>query len=213
MIVGDGNGGAAVAPGWKRARLSLGHLSKGAHTLVLGGHNNQKTLRKESTELRIDDVEVSVEDAADSRIGAKAVVAQLSFARFKENVRMLASFGDRRQESQSYKNADAWLAKQLTADYKVERNNHTYFDQPRDQIYMTKAGHESPDRMFLITAHFDGRGGSGAAEDDGSGSSLVLEAARAFAARGIRTDFSVRFVFLNNEETGLNGSSASCSTT
>ncbi len=48
----------------------------------------------------------------------------------------------------------------------------------------------------------------GAADDDGSGSALVLEAALALAPAKIRTEKSIRFIFWNNEETGLNGSKA-----
>jgi hypothetical protein len=60
--------------------------------------------------------------------------------------------------------------------------------------------------MYILSAHMDGRGGGGAANDDASGSALVLEAARALAR--LQTAVSVRFVFWNNEETGLNGSTA-----
>ena len=43
-----------------------------------------------------------------------------------------------------------------------------------------------PDQMYIVSAHLDGRGGGGAANDDASGCSLVLEAARALA--GLQTD-------------------------
>ncbi len=52
----------------------------------------------------------------------------------------------------------------------------------------------------------DGRGGGQAANDDGSGTALVMEIARALA--DVRTARSVRFALWNNEETGLNGARA-----
>ncbi len=88
----------------------------------------------------------------------------------------------------------------------MQRHRFTYNDQPRDSIYVTKVGTRFPDQMYIVSAHMDGRGGGGAANDDASGCSLVLEAARALA--GMQTAVSVRFIFWNNEETGLNGSTA-----
>ena len=49
----------------------------------------------------------------------------------------------------------------------------------------------------------DGRGFGEAANDDGSGTALVMELARLFSARDVVTDRSIRFVLWNNEEGGL----------
>jgi hypothetical protein len=54
----------------------------------------------------------------------------------------------------------------------------------------------------------DGIGWGEAANDDGSGTALVLELARIFAAPDVITDRSIRFALWNNEETGLNGARA-----
>jgi Zn-dependent M28 family amino/carboxypeptidase len=54
----------------------------------------------------------------------------------------------------------------------------------------------------------DGRGGGEAANDDGSGTALVMEIARVLASPGVRSDRSIRFALWNNEETGLNGARA-----
>jgi len=54
----------------------------------------------------------------------------------------------------------------------------------------------------------DGRGGGEAANDDASGTALVLEIARILAAPDVRTARSVRFALWNNEETGLDGARA-----
>jgi Zn-dependent M28 family amino/carboxypeptidase len=62
--------------------------------------------------------------------------------------------------------------------------------------------------MYIIGAHMDGRGGGEAANDDGSGTALVMEIARVLSAADIQTARSVRFALWNNEETGLNGSRA-----
>jgi Peptidase family M28 len=202
QLVGDGNTGGAITTGWRLFWLNLGTLAAGRHTLVIGGFNSKKTEVGESSTVLIDDVLLTETGA-----GAQAAVANLSLDRFKENIRVLAEFGDRTQGSPSNIAAGLWLESQLrAAGYTIERHRYTYNGQPRDNIYATKVGTLFPDQMYIVSAHFDGRGGGGAANDDASGCSLVLEAARALA--GVPTAVSVRFVFWNNEETGLNGSTA-----
>ena len=48
----------------------------------------------------------------------------------------------------------------------------------------------------------DGIGWGEAANDDGSGTALVMELARIFSAPDVQTDRSIRFALWNNEETG-----------
>ena len=79
---------------------------------------------------------------------------------------------------------------------------------PRQQVYCTKIGTTRPDEMYIIGAHMDGHGWGEAANDDGSGTALVIELARVFNAPDVETERSIRFVLWNNEETGLNGARA-----
>jgi hypothetical protein len=78
----------------------------------------------------------------------------------------------------------------------------------RQEVYCTKLGTTHPDEMYIVGGHMDGIGWGEAANDDGSGTALVMELARIFASPDIRTDRSIRFILWNNEETGLNGSRA-----
>jgi len=78
----------------------------------------------------------------------------------------------------------------------------------RQEVYCTKIGSTRPDEMYIIGAHMDGHGVNEAVNDDGSGTALVIELARIFNAPDVRTERSIRFALWNNEETGLNGSSA-----
>jgi len=79
---------------------------------------------------------------------------------------------------------------------------------PREEVYCTKIGANHPEEMYIVGAHMDGHGWGEAANDDGSGSALVMELARVFSSPDVRTECSIRFVLWNNEETGLNGSRA-----
>ena len=81
-------------------------------------------------------------------------------------------------------------------------------DGPRSQVYCTKVGATRPDEMYIIGAHMDGHGWGEAANDNGSGTALVMELARIFNDPDVVTDRSIRFALWNNEETGLNGSEA-----
>ena len=78
----------------------------------------------------------------------------------------------------------------------------------REEVYCTKIGATHPGEMYIVGAHMDGIGWGEAANDDGSGTALVMELARIFSAPEVRTDRSIRFILWNNEETGLNGSRA-----
>lgn len=208
QIQGNGNDGSARSTNWQSVTLTAENLNAGAHTIAIGGFNSAKTLADEVATIEIDDVQVRTIGAIASP-DAAAVVASVNLAEYRAAVTQMASYGDRTQGSQSYANADRWLAAELAGlGYTVERAQYTYQGQPRDQIYVTKVGSKFPDRTHLVSAHYDGRGGGGAADDDASGSALILLLARALAEPGVETDVSVRMVFWNNEETGLQGSGA-----
>jgi hypothetical protein len=78
----------------------------------------------------------------------------------------------------------------------------------RQQVFCTKVGTTRPDEMYIIGAHMDGIGWGEAANDDGSGTALVMELARIFSSPDVQTERSIRFILFNNEETGLNGARA-----
>jgi hypothetical protein len=79
---------------------------------------------------------------------------------------------------------------------------------PREEVYCTKVGTTRPDEMYIIGAHMDGRGFGEAADDDGSGTALVMELARVFSGPDVVSERSIRFALWNNEETGFQGAAA-----
>ena len=79
---------------------------------------------------------------------------------------------------------------------------------PREQVYCTKIGTTRPDEMYIVGAHMDGRGFGQAANDNGSGTALVMELARIFSAPDVQTERSIRFALWNSEEGGLVGATA-----
>jgi hypothetical protein len=89
-----------------------------------------------------------------------------------------------------------------------ELNSQPTVPGPREEVYCTKIGTTRPDEMYIVGAHMDGHGWGEAANDDGSGTALVMELARIFSSPDVQTERSIRFILWNNEETGLNGSRA-----
>jgi hypothetical protein len=79
---------------------------------------------------------------------------------------------------------------------------------PREEVFCTKVGSTHPEEMYIVGAHMDGHGWGEAANDDGSGTALVMELARIFSSSDVVTERSIRFILFNNEETGTNGARA-----
>ena len=63
-------------------------------------------------------------------------------------------------------------------------------DGGRSQVFCTKIGSTRPDEMYILGAHMDGHGFGEAANDDGSGTALVI-GTRAYPERPRRADRAV----------------------
>ncbi|HEV2202616.1 MAG TPA: M20/M25/M40 family metallo-hydrolase [Bryobacteraceae bacterium] len=138
----------------------------------------------------------------------RAVVGRLELERYKAHIKGLAQFGDRMQGTQRNRDAIDWIEKQLRSfGYSnVARHRFMAGSGPLENIYATKIGASSPGEMYIVSAHMDGRGGGEAADDDASGCAVVLEVARVLGLPDVQTNRSVRFIFWNNEEFGMDGS-------
>jgi hypothetical protein len=151
--------------------------------------------------------------AADSAI--KSVVDRLDFDSYKNLIKGLTEFGDREQGTPRNAQANDWIEAQLRSwGYTTERIRYTYQrdstskPEPREQVFATKIGSTIPHEMYILGGHMDGRGGGQAANDDASGTALVMEIARVLAMADVQTARTVRFALWNNEETGLQGARA-----
>ena len=217
QVKGDVNGGPIMgSEQFFTFKKVVGPLSAGSHTLNIGGYNSLKTFSNELTFINIDDVNVSVlTNMCDNPTSdqSQKVTDLLSFSNYKSRVQQIASFGDRSQltgaGSVSYDNAEAWAILKLSnMGYTVKFEDYVFQNDSRRSIYVTKVGSVSPDQMYMVSAHFDGRGGGQACNDDGSGSAIIMEIAQVLSNPAVQSDISVRMILWNNEETGLNGSSA-----
>ena len=144
-----------------------------------------------------------------------AVVDLLDFESYKSLIQGLTEFGDREQGTPRNAAAVDWIEQTLQGwGYQTARIHYDYTPrgsdvaEPREEGYATLVGASSPDEMYILGGHMDGRGGGEAANDDASGTALVMEIARALASSGVTSARSIRFALWNNEETGLNGARA-----
>lgn len=90
--------------------------------------------------------------------------------------------------------------------------DHTLTEGPFD-LYNTIAeipGTEYPDEVVIVSAHMDSWNGPGSqgVVDNGTGTSVTLEAARILAAVGAKPKRTIRFILWTGEEQGLLGSRA-----
>ena len=81
------------------------------------------------------------------------------------------------------------------------------FDGGGGNVIGIQYGKKKPNQKIINCAHFDSRpylGSAPGADDNGSGTSAVLEAARILSK--FQTDYTIVYALWDNEETGLNGS-------
>ena len=193
------------------------------------------------------------------------LVGRLDLQRYKEIIKALTQFGDRREGTARNRAAIDWIEARLKHDGCVNTERLHYLFSPadkprpsgpprgpgpeaaagggryrgargptgvntdpmrqpdaklralntepsapgaREEVYCTKLGSSHPEEMYLVGAHMDGHGWGEAANDDGSGTALVMEIARILSSSDVKTERSIRFILWNNEETGLDGSYA-----
>ena len=89
-----------------------------------------------------------------------------------------------------------------------ELNKGPIIPGPVDMVYCTKWGTSRRGEMYIVGGHMDGIGYGEAANDDGSGTAIVMELARIFNSPDVTTDVTIRFALWNGEEGGLKGANA-----
>jgi len=144
---------------------------------------------------------------------ATFLVDNLSIENFTQYIADLAAFRSRHWTQPGNDLAVDYLTQKLESfGYaNVVLDPYMHQGQQKFNVYATKIGKTRPLEMYIVGAHLDSTSmgnvaDAPGADDDASGCASVLEMARVFAAA--QTDVSIRFTFWNNEETGLNGSTA-----
>ena len=87
-------------------------------------------------------------------------------------------------------------------------NSGPVLPEPIPQVFCTKWGTTRRGEMYILGGHMDGIGWGEAANDDASGTAIVMELARIFSMPDVTTDVTIRFALWNGEEGGLRGANA-----
>ncbi len=81
-----------------------------------------------------------------------------------------------------------------------------YYMSTSQNVIGTITGKHPDYGVMYMGAHYDSVPGAPGANDDGSGVGAMMEAARIFSKKGLKTKATLKFIAFGAEETGLNGS-------
>ncbi len=128
------------------------------------------------------------------------------------NLQEFSNLGVKTTGSANNTNALNWLRnKYISYGYSAGQIVEDPFSYPSGSntvnsknLVITKIGTVYPDKFVIICGHFDSINGPGV-NDNGSGTSIILEAARIL--KDVPTEYSIKFIHFSGEEQGLKGSS------
>ncbi|WP_223598665.1 M28 family peptidase [Chryseobacterium sp. GVT01B] len=128
-------------------------------------------------------------------------------ANINTNLQEFAAFGIKKTGTTANNNALDWLKnKYLSYGYTANdfsEDAFTYGGNASKNLIITKTGTLYPNKYVIICGHYDTIVGPGVS-DNGSGTSIILEAARIL--KDIPTEYSIKFIHFSGEEQGLVGS-------
>ncbi|ASK29124.1 leucyl aminopeptidase [Chryseobacterium sp. T16E-39] len=133
--------------------------------------------------------------------------SQVSQTNITANLHTFENMGVKTTGSVNNTTALNWLKDQYTsygytASQMVE-DPFTFGNTSSKNLIVTKTGTVYPDTYVIICGHYDTITGPGVS-DNGSGTSILLEAARIL--KDIPTEYSIKFIHFSGEEQGLYGS-------
>ncbi|MFB3907154.1 MAG: M28 family peptidase [Candidatus Eisenbacteria bacterium] len=134
-----------------------------------------------------------------------ALVDEVDATSLEKHVRMLQDLGPRVSTSPAGYQAAESLAARFRS-FGIEDVSLQDYNAWCDNVVAVKPGWRDPDEIYVIGAHYDSVPVSPGADDNGSGTAGVLEAARVLAPE----PFEATLIFLcfSGEEQGLHGSAA-----
>ena len=131
----------------------------------------------------------------------------VSQANITTNLQEFGNLGIKTTGSQANANTLTWIKnKYLAYGYSASQmveSPFTYGSKTSKNLIITKTGTLYPNKFVIICGHFDTINGPGV-NDNGSGTSIILEAARIL--KDVPTEYSIKFIHFSGEEQGLVGS-------
>lgn len=133
---------------------------------------------------------------------------QVSQSNINTYLQEFEAIGVKRTGTTQNTNAFNWLKnKYLSLGYTTAdffEHSWTSSGLSSKNLIVTKTGTVYPNKFVIICGHFDSINGPGT-NDNGSGTSIILEAVRIL--KNVPTEYSIRFIHFSGEEQGLLGSS------
>ncbi len=122
-------------------------------------------------------------------------------------VRRLQNFRNRVSNSDSNMAAVNWIRNKFIEYGCDSVFTHTFSTSYKPNVIGVKRGYAYPDNIYyVICGHLDAVSNCPGADDNGSGTTAVLEAARVM--QNYNFEYSIRYIGFNAEEQGLIGSNA-----
>ncbi|MFV0572663.1 MAG: M28 family peptidase [Xanthomarina gelatinilytica] len=133
------------------------------------------------------------------------LVDQVSATNIVTSLTTFQNFGVKEVGTQALTNAENWITTHYTnlGYTNIELQSFTYSSGTSNNIIVTKTGTTYPNTFLIIDGHYDTINGPGA-NDNGSGTVLIMELARLLAT--VPTEYSIKFIHFSGEEEGLIGS-------
>jgi len=142
------------------------------------------------------------------------VVDMITKDELRANVVRLSAVFTRLATSTAVFEAQAWIKERLES-LGLEVTTFPFRTGYSDNVIGDLKGAEDPTKIVVVSAHYDSRSTvfnadlrAPGADDNGSGSSNVLEIARAITKSGLKFKNTIRFCLWSGEEQGLIGSRA-----
>ncbi|WP_312083829.1 M28 family peptidase [Epilithonimonas hominis] len=133
---------------------------------------------------------------------------QISQSNINTYLQEFEAIGVKRTGTTQNTNAFNWLKnKYLSLGYTTAdffEHSWTSSGLSSKNLIVTKTGTVYPNKFVIICGHFDSINGPGT-NDNGSGTSIILETARIL--KNVPTEYSIKFIHFSGEEQGLLGSS------
>lgn len=128
-----------------------------------------------------------------------------TYASVENNINEFVGHGVKEVGTTELENALNWLKDKYTSyGYTdIVEDSFTYGGYTITNLIVTKTGLVYPDTYVIVDGHYDSINGVGA-NDNGSGTAVILEAARRLV--NVPTEYSIRFIHFTAEEIGLIGS-------
>ena len=131
----------------------------------------------------------------------------VSQANITTNLTDFENLGVKTTGSTANTNALNWIKnKYISYGYaasQIEEDPFSFGNTNSKNLVITKTGTVYPDKYVIICGHYDTIYGPGVS-DNGSGTSILLEAARIL--KDVPTEYSIKFIHFSGEEQGLKGS-------